>query len=508
MKLIPSVGRHGLTAVLVLVCLALRSDAASLFVDGNLILTNPLQSSVIFVAIVVSSVVLEMVVHFLQRLDNKHLRVTMRLFMEEVTVLGLAEVGLLTVNFTVESLDSNSNTEFCIVALVLLYMTIAYGIINSCLAIALQANEKKWRTFEWGRLEATAHHSSVERLFAQGRRWFVVLLNRVVSSQRQTIKELPQVAFSAFIGRLERKYLRAIFDITFVSWGGLGVMVILNLCRQLIVGKDSLVAEVHSFILLVGYITTIVFVSLQYLVRHRLSRFFSAIRMDDLNVDGAAGTVSSGPLNQVAKKKEDACAAALLFGSFEITLQLYKVCHLIMLWYIAMYIVVVAELSYQAHEWFSFLVALEVIFPIVLFYWQFPKAIFVALMCVALGQHVDEDAVDTLKSGCALDSDSSSGSEEDEEDILERRAMLANNAAQTRRVDSVRVRPSTRNRTYDEPDEYTPCEDEPEESFGTFHDSVAEDQVPPGDPARVMGVPPVGVLEKRYKVKPLDPVFL
>lgn len=507
-----------LPAFIILCCqYGVAAQSTSIFVEGNLILSYPLQSSIIFALIIVSSVGLEVVVAKLEELENKYLRVTLRLFREEVTVFGLAEVLLLTVKSGF-SLDPLIEQEISLIALVLVCMTFAYGIINSALAIVLQARGKAWRRFEWARLDADAHHDSQERLYKLGRKWFVELVTRLVAQQNKRIKEFPPVAFAVFMAKYERKYLKALFDITFVSWVGLGVAVVVNMGRSIIIG-ESVVWEVHSFILLFGYGSAITFFVMSLIVSTRLSSYLAKA----LSAEGFAMGIG-GPDTPTT-------TSALLFDSFDVTLQLTKGFHLVMLWYVGYYIVVEAYLSYVAHGWFCFLVGIEALAPLVMFYAQLPSHMFVSLMCLSLGKHVDEDIVEELltkgiASANDLMNESSSDSDEEEDERLERtfaEASQRNQAAGSQQVSPLgrlgqqgmavhhqqqllgAHRPMLQQDEID--DERIPCEDEPAEGFGTFHDK-AKDTVPPGDPTRVMGVPPTNAMERRWRIKPIEPVFL
>lgn len=518
----PSSSAAGLTVVLLVIAqVTTCAHASGIFADGNLILVNPLQSSVIFLSIIISSVALEALVAQTDHMSNKYLKVALSLFMEEVMVLGLVEVCLLSVGASLSNIGETMALELNVVALTLVFMTLLFGIISSALAVKLQSKGRDWRNFEWGRLEADAQHSTVEGLFKQGRIWFVVLLGRTVRSN-QIIREIPAVAFSVFLGRVEKKYLRTIFDITFLSWGGLGVMVVLNMCRSFLVGTDRLIWEVQTFIALVGYGTATASAILSFVTSRRLRRFFvhaiAASQSEDAVVD--------------ARVMQRPAEESLAFGSFEATLQLYKVFHLIMMWYLAMLVVVEAKLSYDAHGWYCFLVAVEAVIPVVVFYVRYPTSVFVPLIAVSLGRHVDEDAIEGLKRGCNVDDSSSDDDNVDEEDRFEK---LAAAAGATQRMDAVRMPPSSRGGgagsrplprsggvlqrsgntasihvRHDDDDERIPCEDEVDDNFGTFHDGVPEDQAPPpGDPPRLLGVPPTHAMEKRrWNVKKLEPVFL
>jgi hypothetical protein len=513
--------QHSLVSVAAinLLLLAILSQpvlADSIFADGNLILVNPLQSSVIFISIIVSSVALEFIVGKVDFMTNKYLKVALSLFMEEVMVLGLVEVCLLTARSAISNIGPTMELEFNIVALTLVFMALLYGIISSALAVKLQSKGRDWRNFEWGRLEADAQHSTVEGLFKHGRTYFIILLRRSMRSN-QTIREIPAVAFAVFLGRVERRYLRVIFDITFLSWGGLGLMVILNMCRSLIVGTDRLIWEVQSFILLVGYGTATASAILAFMVSRRLKRFLK----DAIAAHHVTDAVVDARVTQLPAD------GALAFGSFGATLQLYKIFHLIMMWYLAMYVVVEAKLSYDGHGWYCILVAVEALIPVVVFYVRYPTSVFVPLIAVALGRHVNEDAIEGLKRGCNVDDSSSDDDDDiDEDDRFEK---IAAAAGATQRMDSVRVGPAlsrplpsssmatainqqggTIRLRHDNDDERIPCDDEVDDDFGTFHDGVPEDQAPPpGEPPRVMGVPPTNAMQKRkWNVKKLEPVFL
>lgn len=507
-----------LSVVVVLIILSLCSQPAladSIFADGNLILVNPLQSSVIFLCIIVSSVALEFIVGKVDFMTNKYLKVALSLFMEEVMVIGFVEVCLLTVRSAISNIGETMELEFNVVALTLVFMALLFGIISSALAVKLQSKGRDWRNFEWGRLEADAQHSTVEGLFKHGRTYFIILLRRSMRSN-QTIREIPAVAFSVFLGRVEKKYLRVIFDITFMSWGGLGIMVILNMCRSLIVGTNQLIWEVQSFIVLVGYGTATASAILAFIVSRRLKRFLK----EAITAHQAVDAVVDARVTQLPAD------GALAFNSFGATLQLYKVFHLIMMWYLAMYVVVEAKLSYDGHGWYCILVAVEALIPVVVFYVRYPTSVFVPLIAVALGRHVNEDAIEGLKKGCNLDD---SSSEDDDIDEDERCEKIAAAAGATQRMDAVRMGPAvsrplpsssmatainqqggTIRLRHDDDDERIPCDDEVDDDFGTFHDGVPEDQAPPpGEPPRVMGVPPTNAMQKRkWNVKTLEPVFL
>lgn len=478
----------------------------SLFVAGNLILINPLQSLAIFAAILVMSVLVEAATKRVRRIENKHLRLTLRYFKEHIMILGFAELGLLTVNFGLSSLSAITTTQFSMVSMILLYMTLCNGVVGAAIALVMQANAKQWRTFEWGRMEARVTHSSLEQIFVSSRRVFVELLHNVVATQKKVIREIPPIAFSVFLSRIEKLYLRNIFRISFVSWGGLGAVIIVNMARMLIVGTSSTATEVHSFIGVIGYGTMVVFLICSYTVQWRLRGILDTLL--DIKGDQDGGVKGSAEANRKrAAVGANGTSPALLLGSVNATLQTFQLLHLIMMWYTSMYIVMVAELSYDTHGWFAWLVGVEALLPVVVFYARFPGAVFITITCVALGRHVDLDAVAGLQRG-VIDQDHNNqvSSDEDREEAFERRAR---EAGASTRLDAVRIRNNTLMEAAFDADDHKICDDEvASPSNVTLHDSAPPDQVPPGEPTRMMGVPPASTLARKFNTKPLDPVFL
>ncbi|CUI15609.1 membrane-associated protein, putative [Bodo saltans] len=444
-----------LSVVVVLIILSLCSQPAladSIFADALEILVNPLQSSVIFLCIIVSSVALEFIVGKVDFMTNKYLKVALSLFMEEVMVIGFVEVCLLTVRSAISNIGETMELEFNVVALTLVFMALLFGIISSALAVKLQSKGRDWRNFEWGRLEADAQHSTVEGLF-----------NGVDLSLSARINSFGKCNRLLFWWDMEQP-LRRPFS--------------------------------HS--------------------SRRLKRFLK----EAITAHQAVDAVVDARVTQLPAD------GALAFNSFGATLQLYKVFHLIMMWYLAMYVVVEAKLSYDGHGWYCILVAVEALIPVVVFYVRYPTSVFVPLIAVALGRHVNEDAIEGLKKGCNLDD---SSSEDDDIDEDERCEKIAAAAGATQRMDAVRMGPAvsrplpsssmatainqqggTIRLRHDDDDERIPCDDEVDDDFGTFHDGVPEDQAPPpGEPPRVMGVPPTNAMQKRkWNVKTLEPVFL
>lgn len=520
-----------LSLLLVVLNAPLPAEASSLFDSGNLILINPLQSSSIFLAIILSSVGLEVFVESLDHVRHRYLRVTLGLLQQEITVLGLVEVMSLSISYGV-NLDRDVQQRIDATALVVVYIALCYGLINAALAVVLHHRAKYWMRFEWGRLNADAQHSSLERDFKVARRWFMELLQQQLAARNQIITNVPPVIFSVFLGHVEKQYLRNLFKVTFLSWGGLVVAILLSLLRYSVVDEGAFAAEIHSFILLIGYGSTFLFYAITALINRRLRMGLAAALQNqvdeaaqkaaqtDASVGGGDPTVSSSRFAESGRNGPTSGSRhsfdaihCLLFRSFTVTVEIYKALNLTMLWFISMMIVVEGYVAYLAHGWFCILVlVLESLPPVIFFYGRWSTAMHTLIKCIALSKHVDSDTIERLQQGSlALDNS------DDEERPLPSAASPGRADGSARRA--VNSRPLPMNhleemllgdpRQQPQIDLEEGVDDEPEGHFGTMHDQTAPEAQPAGDPDMVVGVPPRRRREASpWKVRPMEPIFL
>ena len=467
----------------------------SVYFNGDLILVNPQQSTAIFLVVIASSTILEFCFEKAGEQRNIYIRTIVRALKEELTVISTSQLILLFVAYSFSMLSSLWRFTLEWVVLTLAYLCLAYAAGITTILILLKWRSLTWRTFEWARIEADAHHSNSEQLFKIARLYFADEVSSRANQHGTMHVEIPLVAYSSFLSRVERSLLKYIMDFSMKTWGLLSLIIIVNGARSLTVGTidTTNVGQITSFVIVIGYVPLLVYLAVHRSLERRLRQFILRQRHPESRVEGATGL------------------QCLFFRSPIATLEVFKAFLLIMMWYSAVFISGFVYVSYHSLGYFAVIVyAIGAVPPIVTCF-SFPWTINVVTMCVSLGTELDK-AVDHLKNGVQVDDDIASEDSDDElgsvdahpnnQKKLKKKKEGGGNTEEMHTTTSKARGNVAASALSFFPDEYNgpPV---------TFHDGLPEDQVPPGEPSRIMGVVPVNAMASRKKwiKKTSRPIF-
>ena len=462
--------------------------SGGVYTNQDLILVNPLQSTSIFLGVIFFSTGFELVCELMDAHENKYTRTIFYSVKEEVAVLGFAQLLLLfaeyaMASFTVVGRDWLVVIEFT--SLCLVYMAISFCIITSFVGVAMQLQAKYWRTFEWARLDADAYHSSSERLYKFARRYFVDVITALVRQRDQLVVEVPAVALSTFLAVHEKRLLPSIVDFTMQTWAGLGILVIINLCRAEIVvaiNNDSL-TQILTFINVIGLGTAIAHVLIHSVLERRLLEFLQK------------------QVDPTTAKLDEAADRCLFFASTRWTLEVFKIINLCMLWYCAVMIVAFVNQSSVVAGWYCVFIYINALLPPLIFCFNYPWTVKVVVLTSALGKHLNYDAVELLERDGVGDDESS------DDDDLDEGALQSASGPMLRMPHE---RGAVGGDAGGGSDIELELDDEPSTNGVEvrLHESLPKEQRPPGEPTRILGVPPVENLAKRWKLRHSQPLFV
>jgi hypothetical protein len=475
-------------------------DFRSIYSNGDLILVNPQQSTVIFVSVIVCSTLLEYLITRLQSAKNKYLRTIVVASKDEITNIGFVQMLLL---FVVYSFPLSGSWAAVIlwVTMCLLYMAITYVIMASIVLALLRLQGNRWRIFEWARIDADAHHTGSEQLFKTARQYFVAAVRSQNENDNadldEKLEDTSLVAFSSYLMRIQRRNLRQVTDFGFKTWFGCGLMIVINGSRAITaasIDRSNVLLQVLSFVGVSGYGTILLFLVAHTMFQRRLRRFLVA-RVLELKKK-TEPTLQAGvfderldrPPEDVGPVKLDRSVTpqqCFFFRSMSATLEMFKIVQLCLMWYFAVGIMAYAFVAWDAVQWFALLIYAGAAIPLLIFLRVYPWTVNLIMICQSLGDHFDMDLVKALLGDNDVETDSDSdGSDDDGDkgDGKKREGLApAELDAELREVE----------------DEWNG------EHVVTLHETVPPDMKPQGEPSKLVGVAP----RAKFERKAARPVF-
>lgn len=492
-------------------------DFRSIYSNGDLILVNPQQSTVIFLSVIVSSTLLEWAIEVMGGHPNKYIRIIFFAVKEEATCIAFTEMVLLFVAF---SFDLSRQWRVVIqwVVMCLLFLVFAFTIMVTVVVMLLRVQARRWRTFEWAKIEADATHDTHEQIFKLSRAYFLHKVMQKLSDCGVRTTEIPLVAFSAFIGRVERRLIPGVLDFTLRTWAGLGLVIVLNGARSVTaasVTSRSTLVQILTFVFIIGYGILVAYAAVHLLLTRRLRQFMLtfAVQLERGETEIKSSSQSTA---KVAKNTQQ----CLYFRSPGATFELIKVLMLSMVWYVAVLIMAYVYVSFSEVGWYALLIYAAAAVPPVVMTYKLPWTLNVVTICVALGDDMEnrtgEDVSRFLASVADSDSEQEGGGGGD-----------ANGGVDGRGNDTASMAPigipvgmdlrslgtSSPARDIDDDDTIVgpgagaqPADEWTGRDI-TLHSLTPPDHQPTGDPQRLMGVPPSESLAKKFEKRQSRPVF-
>eukprot|EP00760_Papus_ankaliazontas_P033416 PhM_4_TR6327/c0_g1_i4/m.10489 len=371
------------------------------YTSGDTVLANPVETCSIFVFVIILSAAIELALHKIEHVNNKYFHAIAEALLEEVLIVGTLALFLLFGSSLV-SLPDRWVTIFNWAHISLFFMAVFFCLIITGMILSISISNKRWRRFEEVRLDTDAKLSHHEFRYKDAAERFHATLKYL------RIQYPADVTFYAdYAARMQRQNVVEITDLSWRSWAGLTIIVIVNALRSKLVSptSDTIKAEdlttgqyawsVLSYILLCGYGTLFIFFLLSRQLEGAMKRYLTE------KTKHPEPTLPSDPRTRedLVEELEDP-TKELLWGSRDLTLNMIQVLIMFFEWYLSVFCLGMVEGTARhlsASKTFAGCSALIIIFallPPVIFMRMLPWAMFCLTTLTSLGSKLELAIVD------------------------------------------------------------------------------------------------------------------
>eukprot|EP00759_Apiculatamorpha_spiralis_P019157 PhF_6_TR25319/c0_g1_i3/m.34974 len=378
---------------------------AVIYQVGDLVLDNPVEACSIFIFVIVFSALLEYLLHAAGNVDNKYFRIIFEAVCEEVMIVGVLALMLLFVGGTVASVSPNPKRFTMIfnwAHMCLFFMSVFFAFIVTGMVASLSIAGKAWRVFEETRMNTDPRLTKNEIRYKMACEKFKATLEFCGINGES-------MHFADYIGKACRRNVVEMSDLSWKTWCGLSILVILNTIRGWLVRPDvtsnpnfkvddmsnfELISSFGSYIAVVGYGTVAMFLIMHITLQNRLTHFLDR-------------PVSSKPPDETMsgedrlKKLEDP-TENLFFGSLETTTGIIQVLIMFFEWYLSVFCLgMIHEINqnFSDKRFFvgaSFMMIVAGVGPMVVFMYTIPWTIFSVTCLSSLGSELNQTIVNRL----------------------------------------------------------------------------------------------------------------
>lgn len=249
--------------------------SSSLYAGGSVVIHNPVQSSSIFLVVVLICACLEYLFTLANDVNSRFFNRIFETISEEILVVGVLSLLL---SFG-SSLPSTIPESWCKMIqwthVCLLFMGVFFVIIMALLVLMTFLRFNSMKKFESRRIdqksfELKAHEVRFQKAHQQFR--LCLLAYRLE-------EEVEGVCLADYAFKTEKEQLETLGDLTWRSWLALTVMIIVNACRTrvpaLVNGLQDYrdTVDVATYVVLMGWVPVAIFLYLSHLLNRRLDQF-------------------------------------------------------------------------------------------------------------------------------------------------------------------------------------------------------------------------------------------
>lgn len=347
-------------------------NLANLYQSGDVMLQNPVESCLIFVAVILASAVLEWILNRGKRIDNKYVRLLVEMLTQEISIVGaLALFLMLAVSLIPQQyLKQRYVTLFTWANSCLFFMTLAFVVTMGYLLALSSMTVRTWRVFEEGRMdtEEDTKLSRREKLFK------AAFTRYKIDLKSKTKLGAADVPFHDYLAVQQRKVLVRLSDLSYRTWLSLSIIVIANLMRSRLspYGKDtsesSRIGNTVLFIASIGCGTLGIFAVFFVVLQIRMFKLF--LRGEALE--------HLDPLSQ------------LPFGTAKRSIEFLQIVAMSMNWFVALFATGIADEI--GHLSKSTIAGLSIMFmaPVALYLMLLPWTIMSVTILSSLGSGMSE----------------------------------------------------------------------------------------------------------------------
>jgi hypothetical protein len=401
-------------------------DFASLYSSGDLILQNPIESSSIFLMVVVVCASIEYLFSLAEKVDSKFFRTMFGTISEEVLVFGVLSLMLTFGSSLVQNLPEQWAVMFDWAHICLLFMTIMFVALLCIVCLNVFSGNQRWSKFEADRItQGTESHSSREQRYRMAQDKFHLALRA---------HNFPTtVNFTAYVLKAEKVNLVTLGNLSWKSWLALSTIVVLNALRTraipqtdpdpdvLLSPTESLI-NIGTFVLVAGYGALALYLALH--VRQQL-RFRQYLMLtthtggSPILADIAAASATRDGLSEPlapSKTDLDDPLSFLLWQSHENSMAMVQAVFMFLVWYAAVFCLnMLYKTATQFNVGITLVVLCVAVAPIIVFVIMAPWTLTTIAILSSLGTSLKEPWVqDLLSKEKAVRALSGEGDDEDE----------------------------------------------------------------------------------------------
>lgn len=386
---------------------AVAASENSVYAAGDLVRANPIESSVIFLCVVVASAFLEFALDRASNIKAKYFQVMFSTVNQEVMIVGV----LVLVLMFAENLYDWPNRWVLIFKwsmMCLFFMVISFILLILLILFVVQRSDSSWSTFETERMDAESEKFS-DREMKYKASFFRFLGALKVYGYNANMG----IRYSTYLSKLMRKNVVALTDLTWVSWVCLATVVVLNALRteafrRLSEHNDENLDDDHttnqrlllylSFVGIVGYGILALFIIMYKMLSYRLTQFLAmtesstgASSLQQRLLDN--GSSSARATNAVDNL--DDSRAFLFRRSLEVTLEMLQILLLALLWYISTFVLSFSYPIVNSLRDYAAPIIIAAVMPIVIVMFLMPWTLMLITILGSLGNNLDENTIQT-----------------------------------------------------------------------------------------------------------------
>lgn len=398
-------------------------ELSSLYSSGDIILENPIESSAIFLVVVVICASLEYLFTLAGDVGSKFFRVMFETISEEVLVVGSLSLLLTFGSSFFQSLPSSWAVMFQWTHICLLFMGVTFVVLLILTVATAFASNTKWKKFENSRMQGSPEGLSArEQKYRLAHEKFVLALRAF---------GLPTtVSFSQYLLKAEKRNLVALGNLSWKSWLALSTIVVLNALRTKInpqspsatdpydvLSTTDAIINVSSFIALAGYGTLAMFFYIHFSLQHRFRQYLMLNAGQGNNLDemdemrGAAGGGGGGgggsspgnagggdasqPLVNGRIDLDDP-QSFLLWQNLNSTMSLIQACLMFFVWYSAVFFLNMVYTTFTFDIAFALLLIIAAMLPLIIFVVLVPWTLTTVAVLSTLGTNLRQEWVQSI----------------------------------------------------------------------------------------------------------------
>lgn len=376
---------------------AVQTDIYS---SGDLVVANPIESTVIFACVAVVSSMLEFGIDSGATIRQKYFRVMFAALNQEIMIVGILVIAL-TFAESVYDWPTKWILFFKWAMMTLFLMVISFILLILIMLFVVRRADSSWSHFEVERMDGAVSLSTRERQYKDGFNRFQTTLGAFGYNAGMGIR------FSEYLSKLMRKNVVALTDLNWVSWICLATVVVINALRtegfrQLSEYNDENVDDTPepwrrvvnylSFPLVVGYGALAGFLAMYILLHRRLNAFLAA---SETRGDASEAILSTRRTANQMDNLDDS-RSFLFRHSLEVTLEMLQVVLLTFEWYFSTFLLTYAFPLAENMGLTSIPIFVAAVIPLIVVFALLPWLLMMITVLSSSGNNLDEATVQSI----------------------------------------------------------------------------------------------------------------